>query len=256
MPPRDRDPKPIKPLVKHAREYDRVLRELYLNPFFASLTNRLATVAAVNQAYAALAAGIVAWQAQPVAGVPLNAIIEQLGKVNSYNRSQLIKTFRSALSIDVRPFLHQAANQAYMAERIADNMDLIKTLPPRTHEGLRRRIAEEFAEAPFDRQRLMQVVRDEYGSQGYNARRITRDQASKLNGQLTEHRQRQLGITEYRWLASMDERTRENHADKNGKIFQWSNPPLDTGHPGQSIQCRCQAIAQVDAATKQRLRGT
>ena len=213
-------------------------------------------MAAVNQAYAALAAGIVAWQAQPVAGVPLNAIIEQLGKVNSYNRSKLISTFRSALSIDVRPFLHQAANQAYMAERIADNVDLIKTLPPRTHEGLRKRIGEEFAEAPFDRQRLMQVVRDEYGSQGYNARRITRDQASKLNGQLVEHRQRQLGITEYRWLASMDERTRENHADKNSKIFQWSNPPLDTGHPGQSIQCRCQAIAQVDAATKQRLRGS
>ena len=172
MPPRDREPKPIKPLVKHAKSYEAAMRAAFLDPFFDGLRRRLAVAASVNEAYAALQSGLVAWQGLPRQGVPLNMIIEELGKVNSYNRSQLIKTFRSALSIDITPYLHQAANQAYMAERIADNVDLIKTLPPRTHEGLRKRIGEEFAEAPFDRQRLMQVVRDEYGSQGYNARRI------------------------------------------------------------------------------------
>ena len=231
------------------------MRREFLDPFFDGLRRRLAVAASVNEAYAALQSGLIAWQGLPRQGVPLNMIIEELGKVNSYNRSQLIKTFRSALSIDVRPFLHQAANQAYMAERIADNVDLIKTLPPRTHEGLRKRIGEEFTEAPFDRQRLMQVVRDEYGSQGYNARRITRDQASKLNGQLVEHRQRQLGIIKYKWRTSDDERVRDSHAENDKKIFEWANPPPDTGHPGQDIQCRCEAIAQVDAATKQRLRG-
>ena len=40
----------------------------------------------------------------------------------------------------------------------------------------------------------MQLVRDEYGSEGYNLRRIVRDQASKLNGGLTELRHRELGI--------------------------------------------------------------
>jgi len=71
---------------------------------------------------------------------------------------------------------------------------------------------------------------------------IGRDQVSKLNGQLNELRQTDLGIEEYIWNTAHDERVRESHAEKDGETFSWDDPPEDTGHPGEDINCRCIAL--------------
>ena len=47
------------------------LRRGYYDPFIKSIQRRLATVEGTNQAYVALRAGIVAWEAQLAAGIPL-----------------------------------------------------------------------------------------------------------------------------------------------------------------------------------------
>lgn len=73
------------------------------------------------------------------------------------------------------------------------------------------------------------------------ARLIARDQTNKLNGQLTELRQSELGIERYTWRTSLDERVRDSHRSKEGMEFEWANPPSDTGNPGEDIQCRCTA---------------
>ena len=49
-----------------------------------------------------------------------------------------------------------------------------------------------------------------------------------------------LGITQYIWRTSRDERVRESHLVLEGKTFSWDSPP-DVGHPGQDINCRCTA---------------
>lgn len=72
------------------------------------------------------------------------------------------------------------------------------------------------------------------------ARRIARDQTSKLNGQLTQARQSGLGITHYFWRTSGDERVRDSHAALEGRRFSWDDPP-SVGHPGEDINCRCTA---------------
>lgn len=80
---------------------------------------------------------------------------------------------------------------------------------------------------------------------------IARDQTLKLNGQINQVRQAKAGITQYKWSTSLDSRVREGHADLEGSIQDWSNPPLvdeKTGrraHPGQDFQCRCLAIAVI-----------
>ena len=57
--PQPRNPKGIKPRVKDARAYDKALRTSYLDPFLNDLRRRrLATAESVNQAYAALRAGL------------------------------------------------------------------------------------------------------------------------------------------------------------------------------------------------------
>ena len=93
-----------------------------------------------------------------------------------------------------------------MTEAIIANVDLIKTIPQRFHDGLRRRIGQEFAVAPFDQKRLMELFQDEFGSTNYNLRRLTRDQTQKMNANLNEYRQRDIGVTQY-YLANQRRRT-------------------------------------------------
>ncbi len=73
-------------------------------------------------------------------------------------------------------------------------------------------------------------------------RRITRDHTGKLTGQRNRARQTKLGVDRHRWRTSEDERV----WDTNGRVFLWSDPPPDTGHPGKDIQCRCVAVAVFD----------
>jgi SPP1 gp7 family putative phage head morphogenesis protein len=69
---------------------------------------------------------------------------------------------------------------------------------------------------------------------------IARDQVAKLNGQLTQLRQQDIGVTRYRWRTMGDARVRDSHQELNGQVFSWDDPP-EPGHPGDDFQCRCYA---------------
>ena len=71
---------------------------------------------------------------------------------------------------------------------------------------------------------------------------IARDQTTKLNSSLTRLRQEEVGIEEYIWQTSGDERVRPTHRVNDGKKFKWDTPPKVTGHPGNDVNCRCVAI--------------
>jgi SPP1 gp7 family putative phage head morphogenesis protein len=65
---------------------------------------------------------------------------------------------------------------------------------------------------------------------------IARSQVLRLNGQITRQRQVDVGITEYIFTTSNDERVREEHAAVDGQRFSWDDGP-DFGHPGEDFQC-------------------
>lgn len=79
------------------------------------------------------------------------------------------------------------------------------------------------------------------------AETIARDQIGKYHGGMMQTRQRQLGITGYTWTTVGDERVRESHEGRDGKHFEWSDPPTD-GHPGQPVNCRCSAVPDLEGA--------
>ena len=249
------DPNPVRPRLKDAKKYERLLRTRYVDPMFVQLGDALARVAAINQAYHALRDVVRKMEALPVGGVPVDEIQKHLLSLEGYHRAQLIKSFRSALGVNIVPYLTRPEVAAYMTRRIGENVDLIRTIPRRMHDSLRLRMRETFTDAPFDRQRMRGLLRDEYRSTGYNLRRLTRDQNSKMVGQLTKMRQSEVGITHYRWLTSQDGRVRPSHRNKSGLVFSWSDPPADTGHPGEDVMCRCVGRAIVDQAIIQKLRG-
>jgi len=77
---------------------------------------------------------------------------------------------------------------------------------------------------------------------------LARDQTLRLFGEITELRQRNVGVEEYIWDTSKDERVRPRHKDLEGTKQKWSEPPIvdpKTGrraHPGGDYQCRCLAL--------------
>lgn len=88
---------------------------------------------------------------------------------------------------------------------------------------------------------LMAYIDPLKGTVRNRARLIARDQISKLNSQLNQLRQNELGVTRYIWRSALDEKVRDSHRANDGKTFSWDDPPSETGNPGDDIQCRCWA---------------
>ena len=88
---------------------------------------------------------------------------------------------------------------------------------------------------------------------------IARDQIGKLNGQITQQRMEEAGLSMYIWETSGDERVRSTHAPMDYKLCRWDDSTVysDDGgktwkdrpsgavdlHPGMDYQCRCTAVA-------------
>lgn len=91
----------------------------------------------------------------------------------------------------------------------------------------------------------VEVVRDQirkrFDVSKSRATLLARDQVLTLNAQVAKQRQTNLGIEEYDWTTSGDNKVRDEHEDRDGKRFRWDQPPED-GHPGEPIQCRCTAF--------------
>ena len=116
------------------------------------------------------------------------------------------------------------------------NIGLIVTIPANSHQRLLERVTRAVTAEPFSRQALHRVVSANYRLTEYQCRRICRDQVNKAIGQLTEVRQRQMGVRRYRWQSAEDQRVRATHQTNNGQVFAWNAAPA-TGHPGWEIQC-------------------
>jgi len=95
---------------------------------------------------------------------------------------------------------------------------------------------------------LARDVRERFKVSQSRAKLIARDQVGKLHGELNELRQKSVGVTEYDWDTSRDERVRPGHAALRGTRQSWDKPPVvdpRTGrraHPKRDFQCRCDAI--------------
>ena len=236
-------PPPISSRRIDEREYARALRRIVLGPLFRSLRSGLSRAAAVSQAIAALDG--VDWTLP--GGLVADEVAAHAARLNGYHKRRLIKTFRAALGVDIGPVLSDAAIEPLMTAWRRENIALIQTIPERFHESLHRRVGETFAERPFDKKALSKVLNREFKVSGSNLRRLTRDQTGKAIGQLTQARHRQIGIEEYTWRTSQDERVRPSHAALDGIRQRWDSPP-SVGHPKEDIQCRCVAIPYIPEA--------
>lgn len=166
-----------------------------------------------------------------------------IGGEASRHTKRWTATVASQAQIDLSALLRDDDLVDFLSVRSEQANALIRNLSA----DVMQRIERETLGAIFEGRSNADIAKSLQGIDDMSRRRATliaRDQASKLNGAMNEFRQRQAGITLYKWRTILDGRERPTHNANNGKLFQWDKPPK-TGHPGHEINCRCRALAYI-----------
>ena len=169
---------------------------------------------------------------------------------NIQNQQEVSRNLKNQTGIDLSAYL---GNSPSIAEKVnamtTANVQLIKSIRSQYLDKVQNAVTQSLVKGTLNKD-LVQQIKDIGKTTEKRAAFIARDQSSKLNAALTQARHEEVGIKKYMWSTSGDERVRESHEEKDGQIFEYSNPPADTGHPGHDFNCRCVAIPVLDDVVK------
>jgi SPP1 gp7 family putative phage head morphogenesis protein len=155
----------------------------------------------------------------------------------SHQRVELNKQVKAALGVDV--FLTDRRLVLLVEAFVNSNVGLIKKLGDEVAGRVETSVLRAVQDAkPWDQ--FATELQDQFDFGETRAKIIARDQIGKMYGQTNAARQRELGVTRFRWNTSNDERVRPEHAVLDGKVFSYNDPPSE-GLPGEPILCRCVA---------------
>jgi len=194
-------------------------------------------------------------------------------RTSKWNNTQWRNTMKSVLGVE-----DVFRRDKFMASRLKSfvnmNTELITKLSNETLTNVRR-----IVESGIKSGDRYESIRDALYEEGFvgtesRAELIARDQVSKLNGELTEARQKSLGVEYYIWRANSDGRARgdpdgkypdasPSHWALNGMLCKWDDDSVYSddngetwkdradidgfiGHPGEDFDCRCYAEAVLD----------
>jgi len=161
---------------------------------------------------------------------------------DAQNHAEVSTNLKNQTGIDLSAYLRNNPN---VVERVNEltvsNIQLIKSIRTQYLDKVQNAVMQAMVQGALNKdlgEQLKKLGKDAES----RAMLIARDQSSKLNAALTRARHEEVGIKKYMWSTSGDERVRASHAEKDGKIFEYTNPPADTGNPGHDFNCRCVAI--------------
>lgn len=174
-----------------------------------------------------------------------------------FNEVQFNKTIDSVLGVDI--FLEEPWLKNQLELFANQNAQLIDGL---TDEEMKRvsGIVQRGLQEGSSNRSIEKDINNSFGITRRHAKLIARDQTSKLNGSLTKLRQQELGVTQYIWQSSLDERVRKTHRALEGKTCRWDDPTVyldkESGkwnkrssiggtetHPSVDVNCRCVPLA-------------
>lgn len=162
--------------------------------------------------------------------------------VSNHNMGEIRKQIASAITVDV--FGAEEPVRRQLGAFVRDNVRLIKSIPQKALTDVEGVVLAGVRRGTRAKD-IAQSIGERFGVTRSRATLIARDQVGKFNGELTQLRHQEAGITEYIWRTSKDERVRAEHRARDGQRFKWSEPP-DDGAPGEAIQCRCTAEPVLD----------
>jgi len=175
-------------------------------------------------------------------------------------RQSMMDGLIRSLSVDISALVDDERIDEILRMGSMEAATLIKTIPEQYLGQVARAVYDNYTGAPQPEGRtLLQQMQQLQKGTKRRAELLARDQTKKLTSALTQARQESIGVTEYIWRTSKDERVVGNpsglypkggkmhgdHFHRNGKKFKWSEPPAD-GPPGHAINCRCYAEPIID----------
>ncbi|NBI12505.1 hypothetical protein GVX81_02475 [[Haemophilus] felis] len=164
---------------------------------------------------------------------------------NQQNAREVSENLKRQTGVDLQGLLNNSPKVAEKMHAMTQaNVQLIQSIHSQYLDKVQTAVTQAVISGQLNAT-LAKQIKEIGGVTEKRARFIARDQAAKLNGVLTQARHEELGIKKYRWSTSGDERVRTSHAENDGKIFSYDDPP-ETGHPGHEINCRCVQIPVLD----------
>lgn len=154
--------------------------------------------------------------------------------------------------VEVSAELTPAVAQALRVE-FTDNLNLtIKNFLSEEIPRLRE-LVQKNAFAGYRADTLADIIETRFGVTKRKAAFLADQETSLLTSKFREQRYKAIGIRDYIWSTSHDERVRDDHRHLDGKRFSFASPPITnrtTGarnNPGEDFRCRCVPIPVIEA---------
>jgi SPP1 gp7 family putative phage head morphogenesis protein len=198
----------------------------------------------------------------------INRLIKRAREVTGFTTRQVVNSFKGLLTVQVEPLLgvdifnsplNLTLNELVNSWAIT-NSRLIKSIPETMLNDVSMVIQTGFR-AGSSINYIKDQIKNKFGIAENRARLIARDQIGKLHSNVIRDEHLKIGITQYKWLTSQDERVRLSHKVMSNKICQWSNETTYKNNVedknwnmrssiggvqkqvGEDFQCRCSPIA-------------
>lgn len=160
--------------------------------------------------------------------------------IDTFTTGQTQRQLERIVTIDPS---HQGRLSRLHLEWVRENVALIRSLEGDFFDALAADITRAVHEGRSD---LVAVLRHRYRASQSRAATIARTEVARLNSQITEHRQKEVGVDRYVWSSSDDARVRPEHAALDGTVRRWDDPHPTEIHPGRTPNCRCVALPYFD----------
>lgn len=240
---------PKSPDVTYRKSLDNLVKQLAKSTeelIFPLLTEQEAFYVTDTPRQDAIAAiGILSEQYSSLDTQAALAAETMVKSVSNTNAQRMQAAFESSMGINLPNIINDEGLTEVLDLTVLENIDLIQSIPDKYFIQLQKIVTAGITDGRTAGN-IRNQVRDLFGVTDRRAKFIARDQVSKLNGNITELRHTNLGITQYTWQTREDDKVRTTHAANEGKVFSYSNPPPQTGNPGQDYNCRCVAIPVIN----------
>ena len=176
--------------------------------------------------------------------------VAMVKRINDLSKKNLSRNVKKLSTAEIEPLLTDKGLSKYFSNVVAQNVSLIKSIPEDTLPGFHKKLSAMMAKDKHPEEIHAEIMKY-FDVTRSKAMLLARDQTSKLNGALDQHRQTQMGVEKYIWRTMGDERVRDSHRKANGKVFRWDDPKVrgsngELVHPKQDYQCRCFADPILD----------
>lgn len=203
-----------------------------ISPFTPGDMSQVPTIEQLLKAYSDMLKG---WATQTASNMLMDVALRD---------EQTWQTLAKDLSRGLREEIRHAPTGRVMRQLLADQVDLIQSIPLEAAQRVHRLTLEGIENST----RASEIAKEIMASGNVAASRaqlIAVTEVSRTASTLTQARAVSIGSEGYFWRTSGDSSVRPDHKKLNGKFIRWDDPPIADersgirAHAGCIFRCRC-----------------